>query len=87
MIPLARQDRLLKLVIGRLHDKSSNVRKQAVQLLTTLLQCNPFTASMPEEELKEELTKAREQLAKMEKESGILSEEQMEQQWADIEER
>ncbi|XP_059092288.1 condensin complex subunit 1-like isoform X2 [Tigriopus californicus] len=64
-IPLNRQQRLLKLVMGRLHDKSSNVRKQAVQLLTALLQCNPYRASMPVEELKEELEKETSKLRQL----------------------
>lgn len=64
-IPLNRQQRLLKLVMGRLHDKSSNVRKQAVQLLTALLQCNPYRASMPVEELKEELEKEAKKLRQL----------------------
>ena len=47
--------------MGRLQDKSSNVRKASVQLLTTLLESNPFAAKlgtmeleikMKEEELK-----------------------------------
>ncbi|CAB4059480.1 YCS4 [Lepeophtheirus salmonis] len=50
-IPLGRQYSVLKLTMGRLLDKSSNVRKQAVQLLTSLLQCNPYTFSLPIEEL------------------------------------
>ena len=37
-IPLSRQHSLLELCVGRLQDKSSNVRKAAVQLLTTLLE-------------------------------------------------
>ena len=83
-IPLKRQQRLLQLVIGRLHDKSSNVRKQAVQLLTTLLQCNPFAASMQVEELSSQLKQEQEKLAAMlpenEKESIIR-----EKEWIDIE--
>ena len=64
-IPLSRQERLLRLVIGRLQDKSSNVRKQSVQLLTALLQCNPYTATMPVEEFKEQLKEAEVKLAEM----------------------
>ena len=64
-IPLSRQERLLRLVIGRLQDKSSNVRKQSVQLLTALLQCNPYTATMPVEEFKEQLKEAEVKLTGM----------------------
>ena len=41
-IPLSRQPHLLELVINRLQDKSSIVRKNAIQLLKTFLMCNPF---------------------------------------------
>ena len=50
-----RQYRLLKLVVGRLRDRSSNVRKHAVQLLTILLQCNPYNSSLPVEDIKEQV--------------------------------
>ena len=46
---------MLKLVVGRLRDRSSNVRKQAVQLLTILLQCNPYNSSLPVEDIKEQV--------------------------------
>lgn len=41
-IPILRVNRLLNLVIGRLNDKSSNVKKQAVHLIKDLLEGNPF---------------------------------------------
>ncbi|KAK7066921.1 Ncapd2p [Halocaridina rubra] len=50
-VPLRRQQQVLKLVIGRLQDKSSLVRKNAVQLLTAFLKGNPFAAKLPLEEL------------------------------------
>ncbi len=64
-IPLNRQHRLLRLVIGRLQDRSSTVRKQAVQLLTALLQCNPFTASMTVDDLRQQLQKETEELKRL----------------------
>ena len=45
-IPLTRQQRVLELVLGRLKDKSTNVRRQAVQLLTAFLKGNPFAAKV-----------------------------------------
>ena len=45
-IPRARQHYVLELAAERLQDKSSNVRKAAVQLLTTLLESNPFAAKL-----------------------------------------
>ena len=43
--------------------RSSNVRKQAVQLLNGLLQCNPYNAVLPVEELKESYKKELEKLS------------------------
>jgi hypothetical protein len=37
-VPLNRLDTLTSLAIGRIKDKTANVRKCAIQLLTTLLQ-------------------------------------------------
>ncbi len=87
-IPLSRQHRLLRLVIGRLQDRSSNVRKQSVQLLTALLQCNPFTASMSVDDLKGELKKEKEALDKMmpSEEEERVKAMRMEEEWAKIEE-
>ncbi|KAK3602734.1 hypothetical protein CHS0354_017179 [Potamilus streckersoni] len=51
-LPLNRQGSLLHLVLGRLQDKSSQVRKSAIQLITNLLKSNPFAAKLSAEELK-----------------------------------
>ncbi|XP_078617056.1 condensin complex subunit 1-like isoform X2 [Branchiostoma floridae x Branchiostoma japonicum] len=56
-IPLGRWHQLLCLVVGRLQDKSSLVRKVAIQLLTTFLTSNPFGAKLPLDMLKAELEK------------------------------
>lgn len=45
-VPLSRQSHLLELAISRLQDKSSIVRKNAIQLLKTYLICNPFGAQV-----------------------------------------
>lgn len=45
-LPLPHQENLLCLVIGRLKDKSSSVRKYAIQLITALLKNNPFAAKV-----------------------------------------
>lgn len=45
-VPLARQGKLLACTALRLEDKSANVRKQALQLLRTLLQSNPFAGKV-----------------------------------------
>lgn len=36
----------MSLVLGRLQDKSSQVRRYAIQLLTAILRCNPFAAKV-----------------------------------------
>lgn len=43
-IPLPRHKEVLGLIIGRLKDKSSNVRKSALQTLTAFIAGNPFAA-------------------------------------------
>ncbi|MPC33169.1 Condensin complex subunit 1 [Portunus trituberculatus] len=50
-VPLSRQHDVLKMVLGRLWDKSSVVRKNAIQLLTAFVNSNPFAAKLPLEEL------------------------------------
>lgn len=36
-------------MIGRLEDKAALVRKAAIQMLMSLLHCNPFGPSLPED--------------------------------------
>jgi len=45
-LPLPRQNGLLQLVVGRLSDKSSQVRKNAIQLIIAMLQANPLAAQV-----------------------------------------
>ena len=49
-------------------DKSSTVRKAAVQLLNSLLQGNPFAAKLQTEDLQEKLAEERQKLAALEPE-------------------
>ena len=46
-IPLNLQHKVLSLTAGRLHDKTSTVRKHAIQLLIVLMQGNPYAARLP----------------------------------------
>ena len=70
--------------------RSSNVRKQAVQLLTALLQCNPYNASLDVEQIREQYVKEKSTLNEMlpkdksEEEAKKLAEEKA-KQWAIIE--
>lgn len=70
-IPLARQHHVLELAAGRLQDKSSNVRKAAVQLLTTLLESNPFAAKLQTEELELKLREEEGKLKEMAPEEAV----------------
>ena len=84
-IPLNRQYDVLKLVVGRLQDKSTNVRKQAIQLLTSLLQFNPFNATLPVEELKEQYDVELKKLEEMQPPDKEQEQAKKLQQWIDIE--
>lgn len=84
-IPLTRQYSLLELVVGRIQDRSSMVRKQAIQLLTALLQFNPFNATLPVEELKEQYELEKNKLESMKPPDKAEEEAKKLQQWIDIE--
>jgi len=64
-IPLARQHLVLEKAAGRLRDKTSSVRKAAVQLLTCLLESNPFAAKLETQDLEGKLQLEREKLQTM----------------------
>ncbi|XP_071805504.1 condensin complex subunit 1-like [Asterias amurensis] len=64
-IPLPRQRSVMSLTLGRLQDKSSIVRKNAVQLLSEFLTSNPFAAKLPVNELEATLEKEEEKLKAM----------------------
>ncbi|KOX78117.1 Condensin complex subunit 1 [Melipona quadrifasciata] len=68
-IPLARQGKLLAATALRLEDKSANVRKQALQLIRTLLQSNPFAAKLNKVEISKSLEKEEIKLRKLQRES------------------
>ena len=70
-IPLTRQHSVLELCVGRLQDKSSNVRKASVQLLTTLLESNPFAAKLQTMDLEMRLKEEEVKLAEMSPEDAV----------------
>ena len=84
-IPLTRQYQLLKLVVGRLQDRSSNVRKQSIQLLTALLQFNPFNATLPVEELKDQYEQEKQKLDAMKPPDKEKEQAEKLKQWIEIE--
>ena len=73
-----------------LFPRSSNVRKQSVQLLTLLLQCNPFNSTLDVEEIREQYEKQKATLEEMlpkdksEEEAKKIAEEKA-KQWSKIE--
>lgn len=64
-IPLTLQHKVLVLTTNRLKDKSSNVRKHAIQLLIALMQGNPYAARLPLEEVESKLKVEQEKLDEM----------------------
>ncbi|XP_053963844.1 condensin complex subunit 1 [Anastrepha ludens] len=71
-VPLSFQLKVLCEAVERLEDKTSSVRKQAVQLIKSFLERNPFAAKLTLEEL---IKKHAEECEKMEKLSEVLGEE------------
>lgn len=61
-VPLRHQGAVLSRAVGRLSDKSSNVRKASLQLLTAFLQMNPFAAKLPVAELESQYLAERQKL-------------------------
>ncbi|XP_011062247.1 PREDICTED: condensin complex subunit 1 isoform X2 [Acromyrmex echinatior] len=64
-VPLTRHGKLLAYTALRLEDKSANVRKQALQLLRTLLQSNPFAGKLNCVELSNSFDKEKAKLQEL----------------------
>ncbi|KAF4528362.1 hypothetical protein B566_EDAN006619, partial [Ephemera danica] len=62
-------------------DKSSNVRKDAIKFMKTVLEHNPFAARLEADELKKQLAMTKEHLTKMERKAGICEEDDPERYW------
>ncbi|CAH1774609.1 unnamed protein product [Owenia fusiformis] len=87
-LPLPRQQHVVELVIGRLQDKSSSVRKNAIQLVTALLRSNPFAAKLSLEELKTNYEKEKEKLHEMEPEEtlpAVPNDLMIQEEWQKVE--
>ncbi|XP_067627986.1 condensin complex subunit 1 [Eurosta solidaginis] len=85
-VPLSFQLKVLCEAVERLEDKTSSVRKQAVQLLKSFLERNPFAAKLTLEEL---MKKHEEECEKMEKLSEVLAEERkkaekLDEEWNEV---
>nr|XP_034178145.1 condensin complex subunit 1-like isoform X2 [Osmia lignaria] len=68
-IPLAKQGKLLAATALRLEDKSTIVRKQALQLIRALVQGNPFAAKLNKVEISKSLEKEEITLRKLQAET------------------
>lgn len=66
IIPLKVLPNVTRLTIGRLEDKGARVREHAIQLLTTLLEANPFGPALKLSEFRAKLEEARKALADFE---------------------
>ncbi|XP_061198116.1 condensin complex subunit 1-like [Saccostrea echinata] len=91
-LPLPRHEHLLGLCIGRLKDKSSQVRKQAIQLVTAFIKSNPFAAKLSLEELKANYEKEKEKLDSMapEEQTSVLEDSAMvkiDEEWKPLEKK
>ena len=66
-----------------LEDKSANVRKQALQLLRAILQSNPFTSKMNQEQFLQKLEQAKSELKQLETNvyHTVGAEEEKEELW------
>ena len=85
-VPLTIQLKVLCEAVERLEDKTSSVRKHAVQLIKSFLERNPFAAKLSLAEL---IKKHGEECEKMEKLSVVLEEErkkaeELEEQWSHV---
>uniref|UniRef100_A0A1I8MCN6 Condensin complex subunit 1 n=1 Tax=Musca domestica TaxID=7370 RepID=A0A1I8MCN6_MUSDO len=82
-VPLSFQLKVLSEAVERLEDRTSSVRKHAVQLIKAFLERNPFSAKLTLEELQK---KHNEEVEKMEKLTETLAEErkkaeEIEEKW------
>ncbi|XP_022328669.2 condensin complex subunit 1-like isoform X1 [Crassostrea virginica] len=90
-LPLQRHEHLLGLSIGRLQDKSSQVRKQAIQLVTAFIKSNPFAAKLSLEDLKANYEKEKEKLENMAPEEHSVFDDsaltKIEEEWKPLEKK
>lgn len=68
-------NRVTEIATGRLEDKASNVRKAALQLLSTLIVCNPFASDLRVAPYESTLRTFQEKLDKAEEENRPSDEE------------
>jgi len=61
-IPLSRIDRVVELIVERLMDKASYVRKQSIQFLTVFIEVNQYTLKLSNELLQEIFEKEKAKL-------------------------
>ncbi|XP_022231459.2 condensin complex subunit 1 [Drosophila obscura] len=84
-IPLNYLSKVVAAAVGRLEDKSSLVRKAAMQLVKSTLESNPFSSKLSLEELLQKHTKEVEIMEKLneELEAERKEEEELNKEWGD----
>lgn len=75
-VPLSWLIEIVDLATGRLEDKSSLVRKQAIQLIKNFLEQNPYAAKLPMEELEKNYEAQRNELSELRKKMNEESDKQ-----------
>ena len=83
LIPIGHWNHVAKLAVGRLNDKSSLVRKAAMQLLGTLMQFNPFAPELPSAAFATTLQDYTERLKAMEADAKEAAKKAEENIWGE----
>nr|CAB3264219.1 condensin complex subunit 1 [Phallusia mammillata] len=85
-LPVKRYPDVVELGVNLLLDKSNLVRKTTVQLLETLLRCNPFAATLPISVLQQQHKEAIEQLLALQATAPTASQTEQEKESNDQQE-
>ena len=83
-IPIGYWNYIAEIAIGRLEDKTALVRKSALQLLSTMLQYNPFAPCLPVAKFELSLQEYQEKLSAAKKEKGLNDEQKSEVEGEEI---
>ncbi|XP_067004533.2 condensin complex subunit 1 isoform X2 [Anabrus simplex] len=87
-IPIRNQGKVLKIAVGRLKDKSSSVKKCAIQLVAAFLKQNPFAAKLGKD-MEKQLETERKLLEELELEAKVselnTACSEKEKEWHEIE--
>ncbi|CAK1551134.1 unnamed protein product [Leptosia nina] len=84
-VPVVRQHTVMERAIGRLKDKAALVRKAAIQLIKIFLECNPFSAQLKLDILKEQLATETKVLEGLQKKLNPDPDPELVEKWKLIE--